>query len=62
MSKYVCVLICLFFVCVVERQTPPIFESNMFDQSFHISAVFQNRTFDLFACHATCELFICVVC
>jgi hypothetical protein len=57
MSKYVCVC-----VCDVERQTPPIFKCNMFDQSIYITAVFQNRTFELFACHAAGELFICVVC
>jgi hypothetical protein len=51
--KMKCRNVCVFcllvlFVCDLERQTPPIFESNMFDQSFQISAVFQSRTFDLF--------------
>jgi hypothetical protein len=54
-----CVCVCVFDV---EGQTPPIFESKLFYQSFHVSAVFKNRTFDLLARHATGELFVRVVC
>jgi hypothetical protein len=52
----------LFVLCDVERQTPHIFESNMFDHPLNNSAVFQNLTFDLFAYYSSCELFICVAC
>jgi hypothetical protein len=48
--RKMCVCVC---VCDVDRRTPHIYESNLFDQSFYISPVLQNRNFDLIflSCH-----------